>query len=239
MILAFTKNFLPGAHGLTRSLIKNMPNHKLSFKVFHKGLDDVDKDSLRQIVRHIEFFPIVATRDHPFVWWFQAFNPRHRFVQTFAYTLYIDVDMIVNRPLDDLLEHFDKSECKILGVNQKSPHKDYQVHRKDKHLINTGFVLFKRSFFTTPLYSDFQYRIQTMDREISDDQPFLRNFFRDNNVSVLYAPHSYNINANMLKKDSNPHIYHFVGPVKPWKHRPNRKISKERILWLSLLAKHA
>ena len=96
VVLAFTKNYMPGAVPLVRSLVKNL-NHRVEFKVFHRNLGAEDKIKLSQCVkRNFSFFSVddTALTQISYTWWMQAFFCQ--FVHEYEYMLYIDVDIIVN-----------------------------------------------------------------------------------------------------------------------------------------------
>ena len=238
VILAFTKDYMPGAIALVKSLVKNTTK-MVTFKVFHRGLDVRDRRKLSLCVkRNFSFFSgdDPALKRISYAWWLQAFH--HQFVYRYDYTLYIDVDIIVCKPLDELIQRFDQSSCKISGVNQKEPNRKKFKEQNKEHLINTGWVLFKRSFFNT---AEFVKLKETIDKTpfVKNDQPFFRNFLNKEKINVLYAPYAYNANAN--HSHSHSYILHFVGDTKPWQKRiPGSKRSgadKAAILWEKLVDK--
>jgi len=73
-----------------------------------------------------------------------------------------------------------------------------------------------------------------INRVIENDQPFLRSFFNEERIRLLYAPISYNTNARLAKKGAKPHIYHFVGQYKPWQKSDNPGNHGKQVLWKKL-----
>jgi lipopolysaccharide biosynthesis glycosyltransferase len=217
VILALNRRHFPGMIPLIKSLDANtLPS--LEFKIFQLDLLPEEKQAIIRAHKNVTFYDIVNKKStRPYAWWFEAFD--YNFIRMSKYTLYIDVDIIVNRPLHSWLEKFDESATMVSGVAQKTAHADYR-ERSANHLINTGVVLFKHSFFDTKYFENLQSAIHKVGiANIKNDQLFLRKFFNNEMIEVLYAPYSFNANAYLLKHfNDKPHIYHFVGTPKPWHH---------------------
>tara|TARA_B100000700_G_scaffold291029_2_gene349701 strand:- start:12024 stop:12803 length:780 start_codon:yes stop_codon:yes gene_type:complete len=228
-ILAFDQNHYPGAVNTILSLSKNTAA-MLYFYVFSPDITESQKAKIRSLGIRAKFFKPKASKSDKYVWWFDAFTKSS--IHSADYMMYIDADVIVHTDVDRWLSEFRASEALISGVEQKAKSKVwYETTDPSFGGVNTGVLLFKSEFFKTKEFQKLRKQISEASR-IPDDQPFLRQFFVENKINVLYAPYIYNSNANYHR--SGNAIFHFVGSKKPW----NGKTGPEKKFYDSLVKKY-
>lgn len=128
--------------------------------------------------------------------------------------LYLDGDMIVTAPLDDLFAT-DLSDFYAGVVEEKGAFQAQNLRLKSGRYFNAGMILFNVKALKTHdiLAEALTYYKKNKDRIVSHDQDILNGMW---DQKVKFLDQKFNV-PSFVKKFKNPIIIHYTGFVKkPW-----------------------
>lgn len=254
-----TNDYLPGLLVLYKSLIATNTAYPflvlLTPDISAKTISELEKQHIpyKIISEEIEN-PTDVNRNHR---WFPTYSKLHIFNQTqYDKVVYLDIDMLILRNIDELFEHEHMSATNAGGM---LPRKSSWIH------INSGLFVLEPSH---KLFKDMVSKVGriekiesggTLDKpKYGSDQDFLNAYYPDwPNKNELHLDHKYNIfhyyfdEYNKLfgytiKNGIKPvSVIHYASHLKPWNMTKdelhelsidvNRKLESEAVkLWLDM-----
>ena len=204
----------PGATGVIKSFFLNS---KLiaDFLVLAKDLRASNRKMLSKLPRTTVYdLRTHNAPDHPITWILELFYQVD--LQNYDYIFYVDTDIMVRKELVTFVHAFSSYEDDVCVIDHKKSWHTEWFH-KCNHNFNSGFIVFKNSFFGSDTHQKLKSGIQR--DQPKNDEKYLRSFF--NNQDLLYAPTKYNariiwLNREALKND-DIYVIHFIGQEnKPW-----------------------
>lgn len=221
------KKYLPHAAVTMASVLRNAHKRtRISFHILGSDLDDEARQKLRQLNQiapcEIE---CINVNPHKFDTFFMnmgylSMATYYRFLipqiapKEAEKVLYLDGDMIVTAPLDNLFKT-NMQNYKIAAVEEKDAFQTAKLGLKSKRYFNAGMILFnlkninKKTFFAEAE----KYFIMNKQNITSHDQDVLNGIF---DGQVKFVDVRYNVES-FVKNIKDPLIIHYTGFMKkPW-----------------------
>lgn len=222
------RKYLPCTSATMASILANAKEQtEIVFHVISDDITDIDVQKLQQLssIKPCQIIPHLISqadfaqyRDMDFGYMsistFYRFKIMEYVPENAEKVLYLDGDMIVTEPLDELFAT-DLTGFYAGVVEEKGAFQAQNLRLKSKRYFNAGMILFNvaelkgRNLLTEAL----EYYLQNKERIVQHDQDILNGMWDE---KVKFLEQKFNV-PSFVKKFKNPTIIHYTGFVKkPW-----------------------
>lgn len=212
-VSTINKKYVKGACAFLKSLKKHNPdyNFKYNFLKFQE-LDQEEINQIKSIYNNSHFLDInhkdynyYNTDDKFRTWGYNCFNRFDIFNIKADKLVFFDLDMIVNQPLDFILNcNYDFASVEV--------HEKNRLDHPSKIIFDGGLMVFSNKFLNNKVKHDL-IELSKL-KKWSSDEPVLNQYF-ESYLNLL--PKKYNVLSYEYANFKNDFaILQYVGSKKPW-----------------------